>query len=169
MEQTPASPEDPAFIKSIAQEVLYLTSERVEERHDDLLQASAMVYALRKIGLETRVDVMDTCFEDSTYEGSRVFGFLLGNEPCDIHGNMGWDKIIQEYIDLSPLTRNREWFMDENCDASFIITDEISQRDNVFFARVEQVGGGALANIEARQLKSGSSSAPPSKIRRIGL
>ena len=75
MNQTPVSPEDPALIGSVTDEVLRLTSHDPHEARDELLQVAAAAHALRHMGLDTKIDVMDVIFQDSESEGARVFGF----------------------------------------------------------------------------------------------
>lgn len=173
MDQARRPQDEPSakIIESIAQNVMSSVDDNSMEDSDDLLKVSAVVHALMNLGMKTRVDVTDVCYEDSDYEGSRVFAFLIGNEPCDLHGNMGWDDIVEHYVQSHEITKDREWFLMERMDAASVINDEVSQRqrENNFADRVAQLGGGALANIHAKHLEENSAPAPFSKKRRIGL
>jgi hypothetical protein len=175
MTQTKPIDNEPSaeLIESVAQEIILAISQDTQEFNDDFLQSMAMVHALTSLGMQTAATVMDICYEDSSYETDRLFGFMIDQEPCDMHGNIGWNAIIDHYTQANELTRNLKWFKLDDIDVHFdshsIITDELSMREENFESRVEQLGGGALANVRARQLEKGSNPTSSPKTCRRSL
>lgn len=158
----------PEKIEQLARRVLEDAKQSLEYQ-ESLFYSLAMQHALELLGSPSGVEVRDTYFEDSDHEGAREFAFLVDGEPCDIHGNMGWDAIYQLVNSSNPPFVAREWMFCENTDSASIIRDELSFRNDRFEEDARRIGAAAASSLIAQSLDEGTAPATGITHRRPGL
>lgn len=134
----------------------------------DLLRCAIMVKVLSSLGEKCRLRVADVGFEDSDYEGVRVFAYEHNGVVKDLAGRTGWDDVIQGCLDANRYSSDREWFRVENIDETDTLNDEIITHPGDFQPRVSRVSGLVLAERQAKALQ-GSTPQSAAVRRRSGL
>lgn len=138
---------------------------------EELLRCCIMAQVLNRLGFESRVRVADAGFDDSDYEGVRLFAYEVDGQVVDLQGRMGWDEIIGGYMEQSGVHSARSWFQVEAIDETATIADEISLCGDAFGATRDTATSMVVATLDAKALECRlpSSIAPSARARRPGL
>ena len=76
-------------------------------------------------GVPSKLAVVDIAFDDSNFEGARVFALIVrgDNLPHNLAGNEGWDDIIEH--EFSQTHADREWSIIDGTDTAWEIDQAI--------------------------------------------